>query len=277
LGSFSVFFGNVSGTGTFTGGGTRVFEGGVSSVAAIDSTGSTAVESSATVTAAYVRQGELSVRGRMTLDSSGPTHVVGALTVEDGGTLNLTNDRLVVQDGSEGTWTGASYNGITGLITSGRNGGPWNGDGIMTNMIAAVGPTALTTIGIASAGAVGKTSFGGVAVASDDVLLMYTYAGDANLTGLIEGDDFFRIDQGYSTRNSSAPLLGYVNGDFNYSGRIDADDYWLIDRNYSRQSGTLGSEPVAGASSVPEPVTGGVAFVMLGLMIRRRRVLPGGI
>ena len=55
---------------------------------------------------------------------------------------------------------------------------------------------------------------------------MYTYCGDANLDGLINGDDYFRIDNGFF-----AHLSGFSNGDFNYDGVINADDYFLIDRN----------------------------------------------
>ena len=63
-------------------------------------------------------------------------------------------------------------------------------------------------------------------------MVMYTYAGDANLTGKITGDDYFQIDQGFASHGS---LTGYFNGDFNYDGKINADDYFLIDRNYSAQ------------------------------------------
>jgi hypothetical protein len=59
---------------------------------------------------------------------------------------------------------------------------------------------------------------------------MYTFAGDTNLSGWIDGDDYFRLDNGFL-----AHLSGYENGDLDYNGRVDADDYFLIDRNYHRQ------------------------------------------
>jgi hypothetical protein len=122
------------------------------------------------------------------------------------------------------------------------------------------------------------------------VLVMYTYAGDADLTGKINGDDYFRIDQGYATRNNATPLLGYENGDFNYDGRIDADDYFIIDRTYGRQGvGFSASAPVMGDGSVegsmggmladstgsleavPEPGVWGVVVLGTGLGWRRRK------
>src|SRR5205085_273355 len=86
------------------------------------------------------------------------------------------------------------------------------------------------------AGDAGYSAFVGLSVALSDVLVMYTYAGDGNLDGKINADDYFRIDRGYAER-----LTGYANGDFNYSGSINGDDYFLIDANYvSAQGNSLG-------------------------------------
>jgi len=101
---------------------------------------------------------------------------------------------------------------------------------------------------------------------------MYTYDGDADLTGNINGDDYFRIDQGYATRNNPTPLLGYENGDFNFDGKIDADDYFIIDRNYSRQGMAFSSGAALGgitadfgelSRAVPEPA----GLVLLGSIL----------
>ena len=72
--------------------------------------------------------------------------------------------------------------------------------GIVTSETAAHGSgAALTTLAIATAGDVG---FGGTKTlrrtnrsTTTDTLVMYTYAGDTNLDGQINGDDYFRIDQ----------------------------------------------------------------------------------
>jgi hypothetical protein len=129
----------------------------------------------------------------------------------------------------------------------------------MTSMPAAT--TGLTTLAVAVAGEVGKTTFGGVSVASSDVLVMYTYDGDANLDGEIDGDDYVRIDAGFS-----ASLSDYASGDFDYSGNIDADDYFVIDRNFSRQGVAF-----SGATAVPEPAHGGLFACTMMMLIQRRR------
>src|SRR6185369_3745152 len=120
-----------------------------------------------------------------------------------------------------------------GWIASGLNGGTWDGNGLITSQPAALNQ--LTTLGIAEAsnvlglGAGDTAVFSGFTVDSTSVLVKYTYAGDANLDGTINADDYAAIDF-YSPQ---AGASGYFNGDFNHDGAINADDYSLIDFNNS--------------------------------------------
>ncbi len=271
-GSTAVFFGMVNGTNFFTGTGTKDFEGGSSALGSVFTGGSTYVALSASVSATAFQENSLSVDGNVTIPQNGTstgTSKVGTLAV--GGKLDLTNNKMIVTSGSVGSWTGSNYSGVTGLIASGRNGGAWNGNGIVTSQTAAAGPNGLTTLAVAMAGSVGKASFGGQAVSPTDVLVMYTYDGDANLDGKIDADDYFQIDSNY---NKPASTLGYFKGDFDYNGRIDGDDYFMIDSNYVAQGGAFSaSEPVMGdgVQMVPEPGCFGVVLVGLGVGSRRRR------
>jgi hypothetical protein len=118
-------------------------------------------------------------------------------------------------------------------------------------MASAAWPAAsqLTTLAVATAGDIGKTTFGWVSVATSDTLVMYTYPGDANLSGKIDGEEYYRLDAGFASHRT-----GYENGDSNYDGKINADDYFLIDRNYTRQTSALSAgEPVGDTVAVPEP------------------------
>ena len=74
------------------------------------------------------------------------------------------------------------------------------------------------------------------------VLMVYAWAGDANLDGIIDGDDYFVIDAGFSAQSD-----GYLNGDFDFNGVIDADDYFIIDKN----NGKGGALPAVPAASSP--------------------------
>jgi Ca2+-binding RTX toxin-like protein len=58
-------------------------------------------------------------------------------------------------------------------------------------------------------------------VSNSNALVMYTYAGDANLSGTIDINDYFNID--------TAIGQGWQQGDFNYDGQINGDDYFILD------------------------------------------------
>ncbi len=117
------------------------------------------------------------------------------------------------------------------------------------------------------------------------MLVKYTYAGDADLSGTVNASDYIQIDTGFA---SGGTLKGWYNGDFNYDGTINGDDYTLIDNAFNTQGTTSfagisagpaemiasNTDQIAGASSsaVPEPTT--LSFVGIGaagLLKRRRR------
>ncbi len=181
-----------------------------------------------------------------------------AVSIAAGSKIDLGDNKLVTQS-AVGSWNGSAYSGVQGLAASGR---------ITTSQSS--GASGLTTIAVAANSDLHKTTFGGESVGNSDVLVMYTYAGDADLTGNINGDDYFRIDSGYS-----AHATGYDNGDFNLDGRIDADDYFIIDRNYARQGSAFSASELVmmdGVQAVPEPAVMGVGMLgFTGLRRRRRR------
>ncbi|MEA2708456.1 MAG: hypothetical protein QOF78_1057 [Phycisphaerales bacterium] len=267
-GSTAVFFGNVANSGTFTGTGTKFFEAGSTGVlGALASSGRTIVSDGAAVSASYVREAELTVDGDMSFGVGGGTSRVGALSVGDAGTLDLANNKLIVANGDVAT--------LTALIQSAQNAGAWDGPGITTTMADAA--AGLTSLGIANAddaGYVGST-FGGVSVFSGDALIMYTYAGDANLDGFISGDDYSTIDF-----NVGTGATGWNNGDFNYDGIISGDDYSTIDFNYAAQGAPFStsaagdSGSLSAVTAVPEPGAAMAcvfAVASAALTARRRR------
>jgi len=128
---------------------------------------------------------------------------------------------------------------VQALIASGRNGGTggdWSGTGIVTSAASAN----LTTLGVARASDVlgisdyQTTVFAGQTVDGAAVLIKFTYAGDANLDGKINVDDYGKID-------FAVPIgvAGWSNGDFNYDGKVNVDDYGIIDFNVAIQGNPL--------------------------------------
>ena len=71
--------------------------------------------------------------------------------------------------------------------------------------------------------------FDGINTTTNDVLVKYTYFGDANLDGTVSGADYQQIDAGFGLH-----LTGWQNGDFNYDGVVDGSDYSLIDNTFNQ-------------------------------------------
>jgi hypothetical protein len=197
---------------------------------------------------------------------------VASLTIAADAKLDLGDNKLVIAGGSVGSFSGSTYSGVQGMVQRGYVFGSWSGDGIVTSMPDAA--NGLTTLAVTTADQAGYGGgiFGGVSVSGSDVLVMYTYAGDVNLDGLVDASDYGIIDNYYQFPSTD----GYMNGDFNYDGVIDAGDYGLIDNSYQLQGPPIptGSSAVglSGVMAIPEPSACAlVGFVAAGLLSRRGR------
>ena len=124
---------------------------------------------------------------------------------------HLKELRSDLRDAAELTRQQAQYNRrlarggggeATGLVTTGYNSGDWLGPGMTSS--AAGGVTGLD---------------------GDDILVKYTYYGDADLNGTVDPDDFNQFLAGF--QDSSLPRT-WLYGDFDYNNMIDPDDFDLF-------------------------------------------------
>jgi hypothetical protein len=260
--------------------------GGTGSVA-VTGTGFLTVSGSTTV----LRGSSLSIAngGRVVLtphgsiDSPGYTaDTISAAAVSGGGTIDVTNHAIDMP--------GANLAVVNAMVRSGYANGAWNGTGIDSSA-AANDTTHTTTVGVilnndGDGNPIYTPSlvmppdkkrlglFQGDDPQVNDVLIAYTYYGDANLDGKVDGSDYSLIDNGYANH-----MTGFYNGDYNYDGVIDGSDYTLMDNAFNSQAASFGpSAEVAAITSlvapaaVPEPAA--VTLVCLGsaaLVLRRRR------
>ena len=215
------------------------------------------------------------------------------LANHSGGSAAVLNTSNFVLTGTTNAWTGkldltnnamdiggsAALAVINNQVMQGYNAGNWNGAAGIVSSAAANDSRHLTAIGVIQnnqSGAAIFTStnpFEGTTPGAGDILAKYTYYGDANLSGKVDGSDYSLIDSGYLTH-----ATGWFNGDFNYDGVVNGSDYTLIDNAFNTQNGNISAEVLAtptaliASSSVPEPTLCGiVSFSILGLLRRRRQ------
>jgi hypothetical protein len=97
------------------------------------------------------------------------------------------------------------------------------------------------TLGIGEASDVLSNPYGtgvtnmlqGQSVDASAVLIRYTYAGDGNLNGYIDGPTGTTNTDRWRYSNGST---GFAHADFDYNGTNDADDFFLLTNNVSYSS-----------------------------------------
>jgi T5SS/PEP-CTERM-associated repeat protein len=241
--STATFLGNVTGASAFTGNGTLIFYGSVNSGSM--NAGTTVVGSGGSLAVSAIQAPGLILQSgaRAAILPSAPERSVGASRLNalviaganDHWTakLDLANNDLLVD------YTGESpINTIRNQIRSARHGGQWDGNGITSSPAQAASSHA-TTLGLLSGSEYlgiygGSATFDGFPVDGSSALVKYTWYGDTDFNGLVNFDDYVRIDNGFNNH-----LSGWLNGDFDLNDVVNFDDYVLIDLAFNTQSGTL--------------------------------------
>ena len=204
------------------------------------------------------------------------TLALDALSVALSGRLDLRDNALIVHATS--LTKNATLASITADLARAFNGGLWNSSGI-GSFNAANDGTHRTALGVLlndrGDGQPIHSMFGGIAATATDILVAYTYYGDSNLDGLVDGTDYAFVDNGYNLS-----LSGWRNGDFNYDGVVDGTDFALIDNAFNTQTVVLGanypSGPAAGSLglvTVPEPsmaILAAISMFVVGCRAARR-------
>jgi fibronectin-binding autotransporter adhesin len=209
---------------------------------------------------------------KVTLATNSGQSTEGGLTIANNSTLDITNNHMIITYAAGTQATVDST--IRGYLISGYAGGLWNGaTGIESSAAAANSGFA---VGYAD-GADGIVA----GLSSGQLELKYTRYGDANLDGVVSGDDFSIL-----VGNLGKSVSGWDKGDFNYDGVVSGDDFSLLVGNLGKAANgadiTLPASDLAAIDAfaaanglmadVPEPASAGLLLAAgLGFMGRRRR------
>jgi hypothetical protein len=179
--------------------------------------------------------------------------IVNNLIITGNGQLNVINSGIA---------TTTPTTTIRDYVVSGYAGGSWNGLGINSKAAADdASGNAILALGMVNGddalNVLNLTNFQGHDVHLADSLILATTYGDADLSGVTNGDDYYYIDSSIDALNHGLTVAAsWANGDFNYDGVINGDDYYYIDSviDYNNHHGAAASA-AASAAVVPEPST----------------------
>ena len=291
----------LSGADNFTGKVTAVsglldFSGGVShTVGAVSiGAGNVQVDTGTNLHSNAVNEtstGGLTILGTQTLAaaSGASTSIFDAVpTITNVGKLDIGPEEVIFQS------TGATGNEATmisqlqTLVTEGKNGISWTGDGITSSTVAAdvaagTNNSFHTVVAIVNNGALPVTEqftrFGGQSVNTNSILVTRALAGDANLDNTVNNTDLVALLTHFTLTGQTQ-----ATGDFNGDGTVNNTDLVALLTDYGQglpggfalsPSDSGGSSVGGGLGSpagVPEPAS--LAVLAIGgaaLLARRRR------
>jgi hypothetical protein len=142
------------------------------------------------------------------------------------GTLDIGDNAVVIRGGDASA-------AVRSAVALAFNQGNWNGPGI-TSSVAAADPDGFTAVGHATAANLNRTSFAGASgLSTSDVLVKFTYAGDANLDGQVDIGDLGLLSGAWQQPSGKV----WFDGDFTYDGAVDIGDLGLLAGNWQKGLG----------------------------------------
>ncbi len=150
--------------------------------------------------------------GELQLAQNTGGETLSSLSITSGATFDLTNNHIVINYGNVANQATIDST-IRGYIVSGA--------------IFSSQTDSSYGIGWADGNDASETGI----VAPDTVLVSYALLGDANLDGLVTGDDFTIL-----ASNLGKQVTNWDQGDFFYTGSVTGDDFTALVQNLGKQA-----------------------------------------
>jgi predicted outer membrane repeat protein len=148
-----------------------------------------------------------------------PSVIDGLLTLQNGGTLDITTGSLILDYGSAADPISA----IQSYLASGYNRNTWTGEGIISSA-AAADPTAYV-LGYADGN--NPVDAANTGVPAGEIKIMYTVSGDVNLSGGVDLSDLVIVASDFGETGAD-----WASGDLNYDGNVDLSDLVIVASNF---------------------------------------------
>jgi fibronectin-binding autotransporter adhesin len=238
---------------------------GAKNIGLLSGTGTTNVSDGVSLTADGAIQGTLAITG------------TGSLTIRPGGTANGTSMFSTLSiDGSLGAWTAnlnindnkliieASAGTKTSILSQTQDQlafGKTHSAGITTATLPANMGEAVIDNAI-----VGKTSFGGVAVDANSVLVGPELLGDANIDGHVDLTDLSTVLNNFGSTTSA-----WTSGNFDGAATIDLTDLSAVLNNFGATNPNASTATGSVAMATPEPTTLALLGAGAVMLASRRR------
>jgi len=273
----------ISGTGSIAGTTSLTKSG--SGVLTLDTvntySGGTSVQEGTLVAAVHgaLPSGAVNITGgALKLGANTGAATVASLTLSGNGTLDLTNNQLFINYGSNSDPVSAIYS----YLKTGYNNGAWNGPGIISSTAQTLTSGLRYGVGWAD-GNDGTRNVSGLS--SGEIELKYTLLGDANLDGTVNGSDFSVL-----AANFGLGVTNWDQGNFLYSSSVNGSDFSALAANFGQGDSGADAQvtqadiqaldafavannlPIPTFAPVPEPATAGLLLAATtGALLRRRR------
>jgi hypothetical protein len=198
-------------------------------------------------TADRIRDVQVNPGGVLQILEGGVLDIAGSLSNRFGGTIDMAGGAMILRNSVVLNAAPITAAAIRTLIIRGHNGGGWNGthaQGAINSSLAA-GSAVQDAVGYWRETAPPISTIGPYAIAANDALVRYALAGDADLDGTVNLNDFNRLAAKFGQSGKV-----WIDGDTNYDGLVNLADFDRLAANFGQTAITAEPDSAGAGGSL---------------------------